>query len=87
MIEYHVGCDDMGNGIYAGILKKDGSEWSRSSDCTDEALCAVAKYLLFDGKEFRFRLRDKWYALTVVDSKDLSNGAYCGIDLTAGVNK
>lgn len=44
MAEHHVGCGVFG--IYAGTLKKNGSEWLNKTDCTDEALAAVRDYLV-----------------------------------------
>ena len=44
MAEYHVGCGLAG--IYAGTLKKNGIEWLNKSVVTDEAIGAVADYLL-----------------------------------------
>ncbi len=43
MADYHVGCGLAG--IYAGTIKKPG-EWKSKSDVTDEALRAVAEYML-----------------------------------------
>ena len=70
MAEYHVGCGTFG--IYAGIFKKD-NEWRNKTDVTHEALCAVAQYLLFQGKEFRFQHKDKRYAMRIeeIDGADM----------------
>lgn len=63
MAEYHVGCGAFG--IYAGTLNKNGDMWRNKSDVTHEALCAVAQHLLFDGKEFRFQHKNKWYVMRI----------------------
>lgn len=63
MAQYHVGCGNFG--IYAGILKPNGEEWRNKSDVTHEAICAVAQYLLFRDKEFRFEFNGVGYALRV----------------------
>lgn len=62
MSEYHVGCGAFG--IYAGILNsKNKSLWKNKSDVTDEAVIAVAQYLiehdemlLFDYQGNRYKL-------------------------------
>ena len=43
MADYHVGCGLFG--IYAGILKKNGKEWTKKSDVTNEAINAVMQYM------------------------------------------
>lgn len=64
MAEYHVGCGAFG--IYAGTLEpRNKTLWRNKSDVTHEALGAVAQYLLFSDKEFRFQFRDKWYAMRI----------------------
>ena len=60
----------VGNGIfriYAGILKKNGTEWKDKTDVTEEAMGAVAQYLLMIHKEFRFVVEDKMMVLKVVE--------------------
>ena len=64
MAKYHVGGGMFS--IYAGILKKNGIEWLHKNDVRDEALSAVAQYLLINGKEFRFQVNGVEYALKVV---------------------
>ena len=62
MADYHVGCGLAV--IYAGTLKKNGYEWNNKSDVTEEAIRAVANYML--GKipkgessfSYRYRLVD-----------------------------
>ena len=56
MAEYHVGCGLAG--IYAGTIKKPG-EWKCKSEVTDEALRAVAEYMLGQIKP-----SDKAYEIT-----------------------
>ena len=63
MANYHVGCGLAK--IYAGTLKKSGIEWLNKTEVTHEALCAVAQYLLFQGKEFRFQHKNKWYVMRI----------------------
>ena len=63
MAEYHVGCGLAG--IYAGTLKKNGQEWRDKSDVTREALSAVAQYLLFQEKMYKFEYQGEMYVLDV----------------------
>lgn len=63
MAEYHVGCGLAG--IYAGIMDKSGDSWKDKSEVTREAVPAVAQYLLFTEKEFRFEHQGKKFALRV----------------------
>lgn len=67
MAEYHVGCGLFD--IYAGTLKN-GNEWRSKSEVTDEALHAVATYLLFAEMEFPFRVKatGKEYILKVEEA-------------------
>ena len=67
MAEYHVGCGLAG--IYAGTYKKNGTEWRNKSEVSNEAFCAVALYLLFNDKTFKFQYKDKWYKLEVVEDE------------------
>ena len=68
MAEYHVGCGIAG--IYAGLLKKNGAEWKAKTDVTNEALGAVAQYLLFNGIEFRFKHKDQWYVMRIEEFEE-----------------
>ena len=69
MAEYHVGGGMFS--IYAGTLKKkNGIEWLHKSDVKDEALSAVAQYLLINEKEFRFLFDGKEYTLKVERRSD-----------------
>jgi len=63
MAEYHVGCG-MAR-IYAGTLNKQGNLWTRKSDVTDEAISAVAQYLLEYDEALEFTYRGKRYRLAV----------------------
>ena len=63
MANYHVGCGMFG--IYAGTLNKKGDTWKEKTSVTNEALSAVAQYLLMEGKEFHFGFKDGEYVLKV----------------------
>lgn len=52
MAEYHVGCGAFG--IYAGTLNSKKTMWQNKSDVTNEALSAVAQYLLQEKKNLLF---------------------------------
>jgi hypothetical protein len=49
MSEYHVSCGMFG--IYAGTVKKNGTEWKDKTRVTDEAIEAVRDWLL-SGTQF-----------------------------------
>ena len=50
MVEYHVGCGAFA--IYAGTLNsRNKNLWQNKSEVTDEAVSAVAQYLLQENKE------------------------------------
>lgn len=68
MAEYHVGCGIAG--IYAGTLNPKGDTWRNKSDVTHETLCAVAQYLLFQGKEFRFQHKGQWYVMRIEEIEE-----------------
>lgn len=68
MAEYHVGCGLAG--IYAGTLNQNGKLWRNKSDVTNEALCAAAQYLLFQGVEFRFEHQGKWYVMNINEREE-----------------
>lgn len=63
MAEYHVGYGIVG--IYAGTLNKKGNMWTHKSDVTDEAVSAVAQYLLERGEALEFDYRGGRYRLAV----------------------
>lgn len=66
MAEYHVGCGIAS--IYAGTLNKK-DEWRNRSNVTDEAVCAVAEYLLTNQKEFHFDYRGKKYIMRILEGE------------------
>lgn len=73
MTEYHVGCGM--SGIFAGTVRdyKGGRRiWAKKSDVTDEALGAVAEYLLDNDLEIEFSRDGKEYVLKVEEAS--SNG-------------
>ena len=63
MAEYHVGLGI--TGIFAGTLNKTGTMWVKKSDVTDEAMCAVAQFLLTHEKVMKFNYKGKRYRLAV----------------------
>jgi len=63
MAEYHVGCGI--TGIFAGTLNKRGNMWVNKSDVTDEAISAVAQYLLEHDEALEFNYRGKRYRMAV----------------------
>ena len=66
MAEYHVGCGAFA--IYAGTLNsRNKSLWQNKSEVTDEAVSAVAQYLLQESKSMRFEYRGKKYKLCVME--------------------
>ncbi len=72
MVEYHVGCGIAG--IYAGTLNKKGNMWLHKSDVTNEAVSAVAQYLLQENKSLKFNYNGKRYKLSVtLINKEVEN--------------
>lgn len=75
MAEYHVGCGAFA--IYAGTLEPENESlltdvfyhWRNKSECTDEAVCAVAQYLLQEDKSVTFNYKDKKYRLCVLENE------------------
>ena len=63
MANYHVGCGIAG--IYAGTLNKKGDMWVNKSDVTDEAINAVAQFLLEHEEAMEFNYQGKRYRLAV----------------------
>lgn len=53
MTEYHVRKGTVYPRIYAGIIKKDGSQWQRKSDVTDEAIAAVLELWAEEAKKWQ----------------------------------
>ena len=65
MAEYHVGCGAFG--IYAGTLNsRNKTLWQNKSDVTNEAITAVAQYLVQENKSLLFTYDEKRYRLTVL---------------------
>lgn len=62
MAKYHVGIGIMG--IFAGTITKT-NKWINRSDVTDEALRAVAQFLLEHKQAMEFSYHDKRYLLSV----------------------
>ena len=63
MAEYHVGCGI--TGIFAGTINKTNTMWVNKSDVTDEAIKAVAQFLLEHEEELKFGYQGKHYRLAV----------------------
>ena len=68
MAEYHVCCG--ATRIYAGILNKKGNLWQKQSDVTDEAVCAVAQYLVTNQKEFHFDYHGEKYIMRILEGEE-----------------
>lgn len=67
MAEYHVGCGI--TGIYAGTLNKKGNMWINKSNVTDEAISAVAQFLLENEEAMEFNYQGKRYRLAVTQAE------------------
>lgn len=63
MAEYHVGCGI--TGIFAGTINKTSTMWVNKSDVTDEAINAVAQFLLEHEEAMEFNYQGKRYRLAV----------------------
>ena len=63
MSNYHVGCGI--TGIFAGTLNTKGDMWRNKSDVTDEAIAAVAQYLIANEKAMKFNYHGKSHILAV----------------------
>ena len=63
MAEYHVGCGI--TGIFAGTTNKTSTMWVNKSDVTDEAISAVAQFLLEHEEAMEFNYQGKRYRLAV----------------------
>jgi len=66
--EYHVGCGAFA--IYAGTLNKSKTMWLNKTECTDEAMSAVAQYILENDKAMKFGYNGKTYRLEVNEVTD-----------------
>lgn len=69
MSEYHIGCGAFG--IYAGILNKNKTMWKNKSEVTNEALDAVAQYLLQENMVMNFDYKNKKYCLKVEEVNNI----------------
>lgn len=69
MTEYHVGCGAFG--IYAGTLNKNKTMWKNKSNVTNEALDAVAQYLLQENVVMDFNYKNKKYCLKVEEVNNI----------------
>lgn len=66
MAEYHVGAGAFG--IYAGTLEpRNRNLWRNKSDVTDEALAAVAQFLIVSGTEYYFMYKGGKYRMTIAE--------------------
>lgn len=63
MANYHVGCGI--TSIFAGTLNKNKTMWLNKSDVTEEAVCAVAQFLLEHEQTLVFDYQGKHYRLVV----------------------
>ena len=63
MSNYHVGCGI--TEIFAGTLNKTYTKWVNKSDVTDEAISAVAQFLLKHDEAMKFSYHGKRYRLAV----------------------
>lgn len=68
MADCHVGCGIFE--IYAGTLNKKGDMWKNKSVVTDEAIKAVAQFLLEHDEAFKFSYKDKDYCLMVKEREE-----------------
>lgn len=65
MAEYHVGIGLLTNTIFAGTLNKSKTLWLHRSDVTNEAVDAVAAYLIETEQHMTFSYNGKRYRLKV----------------------
>ncbi len=63
MAKYHVGCGI--TGIFAGTLNKTNTMWVNKSDVTNEAINAVAQFLLEHEEALEFDYQGNHYRLAV----------------------
>ena len=73
MANYNVGCGL--TGIYAGTLNKKGNMWLHKSNVTDEAISAVAQFLLEHKETLEFNYQGNRYrlAVTLIESEGCRN--------------
>lgn len=67
MAEYHVGCGI--TGIFAGTINKTSTMWVNKSEVTDEAISAVAQFLLEHEEAMEFNYQGKRYRLAVTQAE------------------
>jgi len=67
MAKYHVGCGI--TAIFAGTLNKTNTKWINKSDVTDEAINAVAQFLLEHDESLTFDYQGKHYRLSVTQEE------------------
>lgn len=67
MANYHVGCGI--TGIFAGTINKTNTMWVNKSDVTDEAISAVAQFLLEHEEAMEFNYQGKRYRLAVTQAE------------------
>lgn len=70
MAEYHVGIGLLTNTIFAGTLNKNKTLWLHRSDVTDEAVDAVAAYLIETEQHMTFDYNGKRYKLSVEEVEE-----------------
>ncbi len=63
MAKYHVACGI--TSIFAGTINKTNTMWVNKSDVTDEAISAVAQFLLEHEEAMEFNYQGKRYRLAV----------------------
>lgn len=56
-------------GIYAGVLKPNGTEWKEKTDVTMDAMEAVAQHLIDYDIELRFEYKGKKMKLKVEEEE------------------
>jgi hypothetical protein len=71
MADYHVGCGAFA--IYAGTLNKGGKLWRTKSEVTEEAINAVAQFLLEQEENVEFQYHNSRYRLAVTKIKNKEN--------------
>ena len=71
MANYHVGCGI--TEIFAGTLNKTYTKWVNKSDVTDEAISAVAQFLLKHDEAMKFSYHGKRYRLAVEPQESEDN--------------
>lgn len=67
MANYHVSCGI--TGIFAGTINKTNTMWVNKSDVTDEAINAVAQFLLEHKEVMVFNYQGKRYRLAVTQAE------------------